>query len=163
VDQLRAAHACARERFWSPHGLPERLTIDLDATLITSHSEEKARPATTRAATGPTRCTPTRLRPARRSGRCCGPGIADTAADHVAVLDLALEQIPAAHVEQIEILVRADRAGATHELVDYCRDGRLRFSFGSTSPRRSATRSSSTAVSGGVTPFAHRTRAPREC
>jgi hypothetical protein len=55
---------------------------------------------------------------------------ANTAADHVAVLDRALEQIPAEHVEQIEILVRADRAGATHELADYCREGRMRFSFG---------------------------------
>ncbi|MDA8067895.1 MAG: transposase [Actinomycetota bacterium] len=29
-----------------------------------------------------------------------------------------------------EILVRADGAGATHELCDYCREGQLRFSFG---------------------------------
>jgi hypothetical protein len=46
------------------------------------------------------------------------------------VLDRALAQIPAEHVEQIEILVRADRAGATHALADYCREASLRFSFG---------------------------------
>ena len=34
---LRAAHARARERFWRLHGAPERLTIDIDATLITAH------------------------------------------------------------------------------------------------------------------------------
>jgi hypothetical protein len=28
------------------------------------------------------------------------------------------------------VLVRADSAGATHELVDFCRDGRMRFSVG---------------------------------
>jgi hypothetical protein len=46
------------------------------------------------------------------------------------VLDRALEQIPAEHIESIELLVRADSAGATHELADYCREGRTRFSFG---------------------------------
>ena len=46
------------------------------------------------------------------------------------VLDRALEQIPAEHVEQIEILVRADSAGATHGLIDYCREANLRFSVG---------------------------------
>jgi hypothetical protein len=46
------------------------------------------------------------------------------------VLDLALEQIPARHIENLEILVRADSAGATHGLLDYCREGNLRFSVG---------------------------------
>jgi hypothetical protein len=48
----------------------------------------------------------------------------------VAVLDRALEQIPAEHIERIEILVRADSAGATHGLIDYCRQARMRFSVG---------------------------------
>jgi hypothetical protein len=55
---------------------------------------------------------------------------ANTAADHQTVLDLALEQIPARYIERIEILVRADTAGATHDLLDYCREGNLRFSVG---------------------------------
>ena len=46
------------------------------------------------------------------------------------VLDLALAQIPAEHIESIEILVRADSAGATHELADHCYAGNMRFSFG---------------------------------
>src|SRR4051794_29168526 len=47
LDALRVAHARARERFWELHGAPERLTIDVDATLITAHSEkESGRPAT---------------------------------------------------------------------------------------------------------------------
>jgi hypothetical protein len=46
------------------------------------------------------------------------------------VLDRALEQIPAEQVQSMEILVRADSAGATHGLVDYCRDARMRFSVG---------------------------------
>jgi hypothetical protein len=41
VEALRAAHARARERFWKLHGAPERLTIDVDATLITAHSDKE--------------------------------------------------------------------------------------------------------------------------
>ena len=41
LDALRAAHARARERFWELHGAPERLTIDVDATLICAHSEKE--------------------------------------------------------------------------------------------------------------------------
>jgi len=46
------------------------------------------------------------------------------------VLDLALEQIPAECIESLQVLVRADSAGATHGLVDYCRDANMRFSVG---------------------------------
>jgi hypothetical protein len=35
------AHARARERFWELAGVPERLTIDVDATLISAHSEKE--------------------------------------------------------------------------------------------------------------------------
>jgi hypothetical protein len=41
VEALRAAHARARERFWKLHVAPERLTIDVDATLITAHSDKE--------------------------------------------------------------------------------------------------------------------------
>ena len=41
LDALRVAHAQARERFWELHGAPERLTLDIDATLITAHSEKE--------------------------------------------------------------------------------------------------------------------------
>ncbi len=55
---------------------------------------------------------------------------ANTAEDHKTVLDLALAQIPERYVETIEVLVRADSAGATHGLLDYCRQANLRFSVG---------------------------------
>ena len=48
---------------------------------------------------------------------------ANTAADQIAVAEQALEQIPAEHIETIEILLRVDSAGASHELLDWCRDG----------------------------------------
>ncbi len=40
LDALGDAHARARARVWELVGAPERLTIDLDATLITAHSEK---------------------------------------------------------------------------------------------------------------------------
>src|SRR3954471_15355289 len=41
LDELRAAHARARERFWELRGAPQSLTIDVDATLITAHSDKE--------------------------------------------------------------------------------------------------------------------------
>jgi hypothetical protein len=50
--------------------------------------------------------------------------------DQIAVLDAALSQLPKRVAAREAILVRADSAGATHELLEFCRDGRLRFSVG---------------------------------
>jgi hypothetical protein len=41
LDAVRAAHARARARFWKLHGAPAQLRIDVDATLITAHSEKE--------------------------------------------------------------------------------------------------------------------------
>ena len=40
IDAVRRAHGRARERAWELGLRPGRLTIDLDATLIASHSEK---------------------------------------------------------------------------------------------------------------------------
>jgi len=83
-------------------------------------------------ATAFTRCRPTATRPAKHWPRSCAPGNAgsNTAADHIALTQDALAQIPASMIETIEIVVRADSAGATHELMDFCREHRLRYSVG---------------------------------
>jgi hypothetical protein len=132
LDALRSAHARARERFWELHGVPERLTIDVDATLITAHSEKENAAGNYKGGYGfhPLVAYADETREALGGVLRSGNAGANTAADHVAVLDLALEQIPAQYVERIEILVRADTAGATHGLLDYCREGNLRFSVG---------------------------------
>jgi hypothetical protein len=41
LDLLAAAHARAREHVWTQTGVPERVTIDVDATLVGSHSEKE--------------------------------------------------------------------------------------------------------------------------
>jgi hypothetical protein len=132
LDALRLAHARARERFWEHHGVAKRLTIDVDATLITAHSEKEKAAGNYKGGYGffPLMVYADETREAL--GGVLRPGNAgsNTVADHLTVLDLALEQIPARHIENLEILVRADSAGATHGLLDYCREGNLRFSVG---------------------------------
>ena len=132
LDALRAAHARARERFWALDGAPERLTIDVDATLICAHSEKESAAGNYKGGYGffPLMGYADETREALGALLRPGNAAANTAADHVAVLDLALEQIPAQYIESIDILVRADSAGATHGLLDYCREGNLRFSVG---------------------------------
>jgi hypothetical protein len=132
LDALRAAHAGARERFWALHGAPERLTIDVDATLITAHSEKEGAAGTYKGGYGfhPLQAYADETRDALGGLLRPGNAGANTAADHQAVLDLALTQIPTEHIESIEILVRADSAGATHGLVDHCREHDMRFSVG---------------------------------
>jgi DDE family transposase len=132
LKQLRAAHARARERFWKLHGAPERLTIDIDATLIGAHSEKEGAAGNYKGGYGfhPLQAYADETREALGALLRPGNAGANTAEDHTTVLDLALAQIPAEYIESIAILVRADSAGATHELADYCREGRLRFSFG---------------------------------
>jgi nucleoside-diphosphate-sugar epimerase len=55
---------------------------------------------------------------------------ADTTADRTRLVADALEQLPREIVEQADILIRTDSAGATHELLGFCRGGRLRLSVG---------------------------------
>jgi hypothetical protein len=40
LDALRRARAVARERAWDAGGCPGRIVIDIDATLITAHSDK---------------------------------------------------------------------------------------------------------------------------
>jgi hypothetical protein len=132
LDALRAAHARARERFWELDGPPERLTLDVAATLITAHSEKEKAAGNYRGGYGfhPLQVALDETREALGGLLRAGNAGSNTADDHKAVLDLALAQIPAGHVEGMEILVRADSAGATHGLVDYCREASMRFSVG---------------------------------
>ncbi len=132
LDAVCVAHARARARFWKLNGAPERLTIDVDATLITAHSEKEKAAGNYKGGYGfhPMQAYLDETREAL--GGVLRPGNAgsNTAEDHKTVLDRALAQIPAQYVAELEILVRADSAGATHGFVDYCREGSLRFSVG---------------------------------
>jgi len=132
LEAVRAAHARARARFWKLHGAPTQLRIDVDATLITAHSEKERAAGNYKGGYGfhPLQSYLDETREAL--GGVLRPGNAgsNTAEDHKIVVDRALAQIPAEYIESLEILVRADSAGATHGFVDYCREGNMRFSVG---------------------------------
>ncbi|MDP9293736.1 MAG: IS1380 family transposase [Actinomycetota bacterium] len=132
LDALRAAHARARERAWKLIGAPQRLTIDLDATLIASHSEKEGAAGNYKGGYG----FHPMLAYADQSGEALagelrpGNAGANTAADQIAVAEQALQQIPAEHIETIDVLLRVDSAGATHALLDWCRAGKIGYSVG---------------------------------
>ncbi len=132
LERLRAAHARARERAWKLAGAPARLTIDLDATLLGSHSDKEGAAGTFKGGFG----FHPMLGYGDETGEALGgelrPGNAgaNTAADQIAVAEQALGQIPAEHIETIDILLRVDSAGATHELLDWAREGQIAFSVG---------------------------------
>jgi Transposase DDE domain group 1 len=132
LDALRSAHATARAQFWELSGAPQRLTIDVDTTLITAHSEKQRAAGTYKHGYGfhPLAAYADETREALAIMLRAGNAGSNTAADHVAVIDRSLAQIPDAQVEMIEILIRADSAGATHQTADHCHSCDLRFSFG---------------------------------
>ena len=142
LDALRVAHARARARFWELRGAPERLTFDVDATLITAHSEKEQAAGNYKGGYGfhPLAVYLDETREVLGGMLRAGNAGSNTVADHQMVLDRALEQIPPGHIETLEILVRADTAGATHGLLDYCREANMRFSVGYelTAPVRAA-------------------------
>ncbi len=126
------AHARARSRAWKLIGAPAELTIDLDATLITSHSEKEGAAGTFKGGFGfhPMLAYSDQTGEALAGELRPGNAGSNTAADQITVAEAAIEQIPAEHIEKIDLLLRVDSAGATHDLLDWCRDGQVRFSVG---------------------------------
>ena len=131
LARIKTARAQARARAWAAGADPGFYVIDIDATLVGAHSEkEQAAPTYKRGfgfhpllayldATGEA------LAGVLRPGNA-GSG---TAADHVAVLDDALDQLPV-DPTAVEVIARADSAGWSHGFVDHCRQRRVRFVIG---------------------------------
>lgn len=134
---IRQARAAARERAWQLGGRPERIVLDFDSHLLEVHSEKQGAAPNRKHGFGfhPLGCwldargeaLAMRLRP--------GNAGANTAADHISVLDDALAQLPADVADRerdqpAEILARADAAGATHAFAAALRARRIRFSLG---------------------------------
>jgi len=144
VAAIAAARAAARERVWSAVGAPVqdgRVVIDLDATLVTAHSDKEDATRTWKKGFGfhpllgfvdhggPSGGEPVAglLRP--------GKAGSNTAADHVVVLDAALAQLPADlrapdQSGRIPVLVRTDAAGATKEFTAHLHTQGVEFSVG---------------------------------
>jgi hypothetical protein len=112
LERLRAAHASARARVWELAGAPGLLDVDVDATLIGSHSEKEGAAGNFKGGYGfhPMLAYADETGEALAGELRPGNAGANTAADQIAVAEHALEQIPEEHIEGIEILLRADSA-----------------------------------------------------
>jgi hypothetical protein len=116
LERLRAAHASARARVWKLAGAPERLTIDLDATLIGSHSEKEGAAGNFKGGYGfhPMLAYGDETSEALAGELRSGNAGANTAVDQIEVAEQAIGQIPLEHIENIKLLLRVDTAGASH-------------------------------------------------
>ncbi|MEZ3162266.1 IS1380 family transposase, partial [Microbacterium sp. BWT-B31] len=147
IDTARQA---ARETAWTLAGghAPDAATsaeaplvIDLDATLITAHSEKEQAAATFKrgfgfhpliafadyGTAGSGEMLQIRLRP--------GNAGSNTAADHIALTRAALTQLPGGRPRPGKgVLIRADGAGGTKEFVTWLTRRRLSYSVGYTLP-----------------------------
>jgi hypothetical protein len=131
LERLRGAVATARARAWKLGARPERIVLDVDATLTTAHSPKEHAAGNFKKGYGhhPLLCYLDATGEAMAGVLRAGNAGSNTAGDHTAVIGLALEQLEEQAL-RAEILVRADGAGATHELTQYCRDGQMGFSVG---------------------------------
>ena len=131
LDALRRARAVARERVWALAGAPRRVVLDIDATLITAHSEKEGAAGTYK---GGYRFNPLVCFEASTGEAISGilrPGNAGSnhAWDHIEVLCLALEQLPE-QVDRRGVLVRCDSGGASHLVTSTITELGMRFSVG---------------------------------
>jgi len=131
LSALRQARAQARARVWQLAGAPRRVMLDLDATLITAHSEKEQAAGTYKHGFGfhPLLCYEATTEEALAGVLRPGNAGANTAADHIAALELAVEQLPAQALGP-GVLVRADSGGASHDFLDRVVSRGFRFSVG---------------------------------
>ena len=153
---INGARATARATAWKLAGrnAPDHevsaespLVVDIDATLVTSHSDkEDARPTFKRGfghhplwafadhgQDGTGEPLAVLLRP--------GNAGSNTAADHITVLREALRQLPGHQSGRRpgrKVLVRIDGAGATHQVLDWLTGQRLSYSVGFGLPTNTA-------------------------
>ena len=148
LKAIETARAAAREQAWRlagehapDHGSDAKqpLVIDLDATLVTSHSEkEHAAPTFKRGFGFHPLCAFVDHGPRPATGEPLAillrPGNAgsNTATDHITVIRQALAQLPGPGGK---VLIRTDGAGGTKQLIEWLTGRRLSYSVGFTLPR----------------------------
>jgi Transposase DDE domain group 1 len=137
LGQLKTARAVAREQAWllrdeAGRTLPPvrcagnvvpGLVIDVDATLVTCHSEKQGAAPTFKHGFGyhPLLAWLDNTGEALAGMLRPGNANANTADDHIQVTDEALAQIPDEHRHGTPILIRADGAGATKAWLTHLR------------------------------------------
>ena len=152
LKAINAARAVARARAWSLAGTdaPDHdarasapLIVDLDATLVASHSEkELSRPNFKRGYGFHPLCSFIDHGPGGTGEPLAillRPGNAgsNTAADHITVLKASLAQLPGHRPGTRpgrKVLIRIDGAGSTHAVLDWLTAQRLSYSVGFSLP-----------------------------
>jgi hypothetical protein len=141
---IRKARAAARERAWAlagdaaPGADGSLIAVDLDATIVTAHSEKEQAAPTWKKTFGFHPLAAFADHGAGAGGEALAiklrPGNAgsNTAAEHIEVTKLALAQLPAR--ARRRVLIRTDSGGGTHEFLAWlARAGRrLHYSVGMT-------------------------------
>src|SRR3954464_12836153 len=120
LGAVRVARSRARANAWAAGVAPERVVIDIDATLITAHSEKERAAGTYKRGFGFHPLLAWLDDTHEALGAILRPGNAgaNTASDHIELVRLALEQLPGEVVMDSEIVVRTDSAGAAHAFTD---------------------------------------------
>lgn len=140
IARLDTARRAARQAAWEAGAAPAAvadpqagpLCIDLDAPLVTSHSDKQRAAGTYKGGYG---FHPLLAYLDRGDG--AGEGLAgllrpgnagaNTAADHIDVLESALAQLPGLP-DQTRVLVRADSGGSSQAFLAYLRQAHVSFS-----------------------------------
>jgi len=157
LTAIDSARAAARARVWgaagqhAPHhaaSAEHPVVIDVDATLVTAHSDKELAAPTFKRGFGfhPLLAfadhgqdgTGEPLSAMLRKGNAGS----NTAADHIAVLKAAFAQLPGHQPGRRpgkKVLVRADGAGGTHEFLSWLSGQRVQYSVGFSLPDTFAT------------------------
>jgi hypothetical protein len=135
--RVDAGRTAARARVWAAGVKPKTFTLDFDATLVNVHTDKQNAAPTYKSGWGfhpllafldeTNEALAGMLRPGRAG--------ANTAADHVKLLGDALAQLPVACKGDdpdhgVDMVVRADSAGATHGFTDAIVAKGMEFSIG---------------------------------
>jgi len=131
LERIAEARARARARAWAEGGDPGFYVLDFDGTLITSHSDKEGAAPTYKRGYGHHPLAVFLDATGEALAAILRPGNAgsNTAADHIALLALALAQLPV-DPATAQVIARADSGALTHGFVDACRTHHVRFSIG---------------------------------
>jgi len=131
LGRIKRARAQARRRAWAAGADPGFYVIDVDGSLVGAHSDKQGAAPTYKRTFGFHPLMAYLDATGEALAGLLRPGNAGSgdAADHVAVLDDALGQLPI-DPSVTEVIVRADSAGWSHGFVEGCRDRNVRFVIG---------------------------------
>lgn len=142
LQAIRAARAAARERAWrlagpaAPGAGGSLIPVDIDATLVTAHSDKERAAPTWKKTYGFHPLTVFADHGCDGSGEPLAvmlrPGNAgsNTAADHLQATRTALAQLP--RERRRRVLIRCDSGGGTHEFLAWLAGRKLQYTVGFT-------------------------------